>query len=731
MVIAAAAAAPSLDALRAGLADPERALISHAFEYAEHLYGERLLSTGEVAVTHALGMSASVAALNLDAASRAAALLFSVPDFERDAERRLEAEFGETVASLVLGISKLNELRVVTRESVEAGASASRDSQLESLRKMLLAMVQDVRVVLLRLASRTQTLRYLTRATDAGAAARRLSVARETMDLYAPLANRLGVWQLKWELEDLSFRFLEPELYRRIAGLIDERRAERDAFIARAIAELERGLASAGVRAQVTGRAKHIYSIYTKMRSKGLDFSQLRDVRALRVLVDEVSDCYTALSLVHELWQAIPGEYDDYIARPKPNGYRSLHTAVAAPDGRPLEVQIRTHDMHRQAELGVAAHWRYKEGEAKGGDPFVEKISMLRHMLAWRDEVVDASDWVENTKRAALDETIYVLTPQNRVIDLPRGATPVDFAYAVHTGLGHRCRGAKVNGSIVPLDHKLRNGDRVEIIAARSGAKEGPSRDWMNPALGFIASSRARNKVRQWFNALEREETIAAGRAAVERELHREGRDQASLSELASSLGFGNAEELFIAVGRETVGPRQLQLAIRGEAAEPAPDTLVPDARPATRAPGGILVVGVDRLMTQLARCCKPVPPDPIVGFVTRGRGVSIHRRGCASAARLAERNPERMLEVRWGAEAPGRSYSVDIVVQAGERIGLLRDVSDVLAREQVRVSAMQSQVREGRAILFLTLEVGSLEQLGRAFPLLLSVPGVASARRR
>ena len=734
MVIASISSSQPLDALSAGLGDADRHTLLQAFDYAAELYGERLLGTGEGARAHALGMALGIAELRLDVEARVAALLFAVPTFEKDAHKVLETRFGNTVAALVSDISRLNELRVVTRASIEDRDSASRASQIEILRKMLLAMVDDLRVVLLRLASRTQSLRYLAQA-GGSIIERRHAIAQETLDLYAPLANRLGIWQLKWELEDLSFRFLDPEVYKRIAGMLDARRAEREAFISRAVEELQRELGAAGMKAEITGRPKHIYSIWNKMRTKRLDFSELRDVHGLRVLVGEESECYSVLAVVHALWQPILNEFDDYIARPKENLYRSLHTAVIGPGGRPLEVQIRTHEMHRFAELGVAAHWRYKEQRSR--DPFDEKIAMLRRMLAWRDDIVDASDWVEHTKRAALDDTIYVLTPQNRVIDLPGGSTPIDFAYAVHTGLGHKCRGAKVNGAMVPLDHKLANGDRVEIIAARGGQASGPSRDWMNPALGYIASSRARNKVRQWFNALAMEQTLASGRALVERELQREGRTGANLTELAEALGFSKPEDLFAAAGRDEVGQRALQLAIRGEARgeageEPRLEPALPPetTRAPASAPGGIRIVGVDRLLTQLAGCCKPVPPDPIEGFVTRGRGISIHRQGCPSLAHLAERHPERLVEASWG-DTPGGSFPVDLVVRAAERIGLLRDVTDVLAREHVRVSALQSTVRQGSMVLFLTVAVASLEQLQRNLPLIRAVPGVVSAARR
>jgi GTP pyrophosphokinase len=717
-------AADEAEALATGLAPEERETLERALAFARDAYGDKVLGTGEPALAHALGLAANAAALRLDAEARIAGLLFAAPNYVRDSGEKLKAQFGERVASLVAGITRLNELRVVTRS---AGAQ-TRDAraQAEALRKMLLAMVQDIRVVLLRLASRTQTLRFLASAP----AEQRRDIARETLDIYAPLANRLGVWQLKWELEDLSFRYLEPEVYRKIAGLLEERRTEREAFIAAARERLARALAAQGVAAEVVGRPKHLYSIWNKMRVKALDFSQLHDVRALRVLVDDVKDCYAALGVVHDLWTPIPQQFDDYISRPKENAYRSLHTAVMAADGRPLEVQIRTHEMHREAELGVAAHWRYKEGlrrPARGGDALDERIAWLRQMLAWRDEIVDASDW---SRHAAPDDTVYALTPQGRVVDLPKGSTPVDFAYALHTDLGHRCRGAKVNGAMVPLNTPLANGDRVEIVTAKQGAQSGPSRDWLNPELGYIASSRARNKVRQWFNRDEMESTVAAGRAAVERELQREGRKDANLEELAARLGFGHADELFAAAGREEVGSRQIQSALRGEveAAVPA----APAVRPSRAQPAGsgILIVGVDRLMTQLARCCKPVPPDPIAGFVTKGRGVSIHRRDCASLARLVARAPERRIAADWGAQA-GRSFAADLVVQASDRQGLLRDVTEVLSREKINVTAMNTQTRQSIAAMQFTVEVDDAAHLQRALALVREVRGVMSASRR
>jgi len=711
------------DAINAGLSDEERRMLARALEFSEGAYRDKLLGTGEPAQAHALGIARSAAGLRLDVETRAAGLLFAVPAYVSDAQEKLESSFGPTVAMLVDGISRLNRLRVATR-----AAASGRDpgQQAEVLRKMLLAMVEDIRVVLLRLASRTQTLRWLAHAPEG----ERREVARETLDIYAPLANRLGVWQLKWELEDLSFRYLEPELYREIAAKLDARRGERETLVSQAIGELADELAAAGVKAEISGRPKHLYSIYSKMRAKSLDFAEIRDVTGVRVLVDEVKDCYTALGVVHNLWAPIPREFDDYISRPKANLYRSLHTAVVGPRGRALEVQIRTHEMHRDAELGVAAHWRYKEGARRGGgrsDVFDHKIAWLRQVLAWRDEIVDASDWVGQSKQAALDEDVYVLTPLGRVIDLPQGATPVDFAYALHTDIGHRCRGAKVNGAIVPLDYRLKNAEAVEIITAKSG---GPSRDWLNPALGYIHSSRARNKVRQWFNSQEHAGLVAAGRAAVERELQREGRRSASLDELAGRLGFAGPEDLFAAVAREEVGPRQLHTALRGET-KPAPlEVPVPQKARAAQARSGILIVGVDRLLTQLARCCKPAPPDRITGFVTKGRGVSVHRSECASLARLAARHPERVIGAEWGERA-GQVYPVDIVVRANDRQGLLRDVTETLSREKAHVTAAKTQTRDNLASMQFTIEIGDVDQLRRALAAIGSVRGVLAAARR
>lgn len=702
--------AAALEPIAEGLGARDRALLARALAFAEPLYAGQVLSTGEAVWPHALGLAAGLAAIGLDATGRAAGLLFAATKHVSDPEE-LKKAFGDEIAGLVAGVEKLYQLRVVTR-----GGHAD---QNEVLRKMVLGMVEDVRVVLIRLASRTQTLRWFAK----NAPQQRISYAKETLDIYAPLANRLGVWQLKWELEDLSFRFLEPQLYKKIAAMLDEKRVERQQYIANTVSLLKGELEQVGVKAEITGRPKHIYSIWNKMRTKGLDFEQLYDVRAIRVIVPEVKDCYAVLGVVHNLWQPIPREFDDYISRPKGNLYQSLHTAVIGPGGKTLEVQIRTEEMHRHAELGVAAHWRYKEGDrpTRSEDAFERKIAWLRELLAWRDEV---ADWGKSTREARLDDTIYVLTPQGKVIDLPAGATPVDFAYALHTDLGHRCRGARVDGHIVTLDAPLASGQRVEIVTAKTG---GPSRDWLSTERGFVHTHRARTKIRQWFNAKELAETTAAGRAKVEKVLKREGATQANLDALASRLGFGKPDDLFVAVAREEVNLKQLKTALGAESPVDEKTEIVRRKKPAS--PKGVLVVGgVDRLLTQLARCCKPVPPDPIRGFVTRGKGVSIHREDCPSLKRLAETNPERLIEAEWG-KGEG-AYAVDMTVTATDRRGLLRDIGDALSREKINVTAARTQNKDDLAFMRFSFEVANVAQLKRAFAIVRQLKGVIRVAR-
>ncbi len=721
-----------LAVLSAGVPTGDVERLKDAVAYAWERYGERSLGSGERVWSHALGMAVIIAGLKLDVESRIAALLFAIPAQDELGITHIEERFGKPAAHLVQGISRLNRLRPIAKGfvavDIEAGESnpAEMRAQVEVLRKMLLAMVEDIRVVLLRLASRTQTLRFYAANPDE----LRVQVARETLELYSPLANRLGVWELKWELEDLSFRFIHPDIYKTIAKQLDEKRSEREAFITDAVDRVRAELAEAGIaQAEIYGRPKHIYSIWNKMRKKGVGFAEVYDVRALRIIVDDVKDCYTALGIVHNLWTPISKEFDDYISKPKGNNYRSLHTAVECPDGRSLEIQIRTWDMHKHAELGVAAHWRYKEGaKAPGADAYDEKIAWLRQLLTWKNEVADSSDWVNHYKQAALDETIYVMTPQGRVVDLPSGSTPVDFAYRVHTDLGHRCRGAKVNGQLLPLNTPLETGQQVEILTAKLG---GPSRDWLNPALGYIHTKSARLKVRNWFSTLALEETLAEGRAVIAKELQRAGQTGANVEELARKLDFAKADDLYIAAARGDLNQRQFQSVVRGDASPEAlaPDTVEAKPRKPVEGNQGILIVGVDKLLTQLARCCKPAPPDEIQGFITRGKGISIHRADCSNFANLAALHPERVIETDWGTETTG-VFACDIVVDAHDRQGLLRDISEIFAREKLNVVGVNTQSRQGNAHMSFTVEITNLRHLQRTLALIHEVEGVVGVRR-
>jgi GTP pyrophosphokinase len=723
-----------LDSLSSIYSSADRERFVAAFEMAQQRVVDARGADGEPLLARALGAATLLGAQRFDPDSLTAALLLGLPSTAQYEREAVVAAFGDEVAALVEGVARMNSV-----QATPVGADPQqRAAQAENLRKMLLAMVDDIRVVLIKLAERTHAMRYLVNQGEAAperASGEASSVAREVIDVYAPLANRLGLWQLKWELEDLSLRALEPGEYRRVARLLDERRLDRERYIGEVTKALSRELNAAGIAADVTGRPKHIYSIVSKMRRKQIGIDALYDIRAVRILVDSVRDCYTALGLVHHLWTPLPGEFDDYIAKPKANNYRSLHTAVLGPEGKPLEVQIRTHEMHRHSEYGVAAHWRYKEGDVRPGGRdagFDDKIAWLRQILDWKDAVADTGDWLAAFKSSLFTDSIYVLTPQGKVVDLPRGATPIDFAYAVHTSLGHRCRGARVDGQMVPLDYALSNGQQVEIIAAKQG---GPSRDWLNPDLGYVQSHRARAKVRQWFKAQQHDATVAQGRTMVERELARLGQSALKLDAVAAKAGYVRADEFFAAFARDEINSRQVQAAITAVAqpavpAAPSEPEVVTRQSRAAGSGHGILVVGVDRLLTGLARCCKPAPPDPIVGFVTRGKGITIHRASCANVARIESREPERLIEASWGAPRE-QLFPVDIVVEASDRQGLLRDISELLSREKINVTAVNTQTRHHQARMAFTLEVESTVQLKRALQLARDIPGVFAADRR
>lgn len=702
-------------------------ILRHALELSQPLYAGKYLSTGEPVNQHVLGAVPVLALLRVDSDTLVAGMLQFVPDYLDGYKEKLQTVFNSTVAHLVEGVARMGRIPMLgTRDN--GSGTADRGAQVEALRKMLLAMAEDIRVVIIALAGRMQTMRYVV-VNSPG----RIEIAHETLDIFAPLANRLGLWQIKWELEDLSFRILEPERYKRIARLLEDTRIIREHYIALVVDKLHRELQQTGIKAEVTGRPKHIYSIHKKMKRKEVDFKEIHDARAVRILVNDVKDCYAALGVVHNLWVPIPKEFDDYIARPKGNDYRSLHTAVIGPEDKVVEVQIRTHEMHRHSEMGVAAHWRYKEG-AKRDAKYEEKIAWLRQILEWKNDIEDTGELAEHFKIALFQDSVYVLTPQGRVIALPKGSTPIDFAYHVHTDLGHHCRGAKVDDVMVPLDYPLQNAQRVEIISSKQG---GPSRDWLNPALAYLRSHRARSKVRQWFSGQEREDSLAQGRALAEKELQRHGMTALGLDKLASRFKFTKLDAFLAAVSRGDINSRQLGAILSSET-EPVATTgsaatgsgLLTARKSIPQPSGGILVAGVDKLLTALAKCCKPAPPDPIIGFVTRGRGITIHRQGCTSLSRLCEESAERLIVADWDS-SKGASYPVDIEIEALDRQGLLRDISNILSREKINVTATHTRSRDVTATMRFTLKITGLGQLDRVLVLIQNVPGVVSASRK
>ena len=631
-----------LDAMSNTFAPAEIGLIRNACELAEPLYAGQTELTGTPLMQHALGAAGILAGMGMDHETVTATVLHAVPGYLKDWAEIINKQFGNNVKVLVDGISRMEQIRQFS-EVCDNHDKEEAARQIETLRKMLLTMVDDIRVVFIKLAERTQTLRNLAGANPET----QTLIAQETRSIFAPLANRLGVWQLKWELEDLSVRYLEPELYKKVAKLLDERRVDRERYIADVIVQLEQTLKQNGIKGEVSGRPKHIYSIINKMRRKQIEFGELYDVRALRILTNDTQDCYAALSVVHELWPPIAGEFDDYIANPKGNGYRSLHTAVTGPRNLALEVQIRTHDMHHDSELGVAAHWRYKENRRSDAG-FDEKIAWLRQILAWKTELADSGSMQEQFRNELLQDRVYVFTPQGKVMDLPSGATPVDFAYTLHTDIGHRTRGAKIDGSIAPLNTRLKNGQRVEILTANQG---GPSRDWLSPALGFLQSSRNRAKVRVWFKSQNYDESVAQGRTQLDRELHRLGVTAINQEKLAQRLHYNKLEDFLAALGRNELTQRRIAVAIQAELPtkmieEAKPKVFKPVARKSEKA--DITVGGVNNLMTRIAKCCNPAPGDAIVGYVTRDRGITIHRKDCAFMLRMTESRLDRKLTAQW-----------------------------------------------------------------------------------
>lgn len=687
-----------------------RAAVNYLYAHA----GGVVTDSGTPLPQHALATAAILAGMRFDAETVAAALLAGLPESALDSEA-LEHVFGPSLTALILGAARLNRMDALF------SALAGEANQSESLRQMLLAMTDDIRVVLIKLAERVQTLREMAQAAPEA----RRKLALDARELYAPLANRLGVWQLKWELEDLACRYLEPETYRHIARLLDERRLDREWYIEQVITQLKQELGRAGLDGfEVSGRPKHIASILAKMRKKHLDFEDVYDVRAVRIITRDVKDCYHALGVVHSLWQPIPGQFDDYISRPKANGYQSLHTAVIGPENKALEVQIRTFAMHQEAELGVAAHWRYKEGGQ--GAALADKIAWLRQLLAWKADLAEHADLAQHFRHELFQDEVFVLTPQGKVVALPAGATPIDFAYAVHTELGHRCRGAKVDGQLVPLDTPLKTAQRVEILTVKEG---GPSRDWLNPHLGFIRTARARAKVRQWFKQLDHDIHVQEGRELMERELDRLNLTKVKHEQLATRLGYGKPEDLYAALGRGDLTSGQLARALQ-ELFLPPPAKPLVTTRSRITSPTGVLVEGEANLLTHLAGCCKPAPPDRIVGYTTRGRGVTIHRADCSVIRHLEPAQQARLLKAEWGSVA-GEVFAVDVEIVAQDRPGLLKDVSEILAQERINAIRVNTQTQDEIARMDFTLQVHGIDELTRFLSRVAHVRGVTEARRK
>ncbi|MGN0924400.1 GTP diphosphokinase [Ectopseudomonas mendocina] len=675
-----------------------------------------------------LDIAEILADLKLDQDSLVAAIIYRGVREGKITLAAVHQRFGPVVAKLIEGVLRMAAISasINPRESVVVGSQ----TQVENLRKMLVAMVDDVRVALIKLAERTCAIRAVKEADEE----KRQRVAREVFDIYAPLAHRLGIGHIKWELEDLSFRYLEPDQYKQIAKLLHERRLDREQYINDAMAHLRQELEATGIKADISGRAKHIYSIWRKMQRKGLQFSQIYDVRAVRVLVPEVRDCYTTLGIVHTLWRHIPKEFDDYIANPKENGYRSLHTAVLGPEGKVLEVQIRTHSMHEEAELGVCAHWRYKGTDVKSGsNHYEEKISWLRQVIEWHEELGDIGGLAEQLRVDIEPDRVYVFTPDGHAIDLPKGATPLDFAYRVHTEIGHNCRGAKINGRIVPLTYSLQTGEQVEIITSKQGS---PSRDWLNPNLGYVTTSRARAKIVHWFKLQDRDQNVAAGKQLLERELARMALVGADFDKLAEKANLKSAEDLFAALGAGDVRlahavnlAQQLVEPERGNEQLELIPRKAQGFKPGKR--GDIQIQGVGNLLTQMAGCCQPLPGDPIVGYITLGRGVTIHRQDCPTALQQSAREPERMIQVSWGP-VPVQTYPVEIVIKAYDRSGLLRDVTQVLLNEKLNVLAVntRSNKEDNTASMSITVEIPGLDALGRLLARIGQLPNIIEARR-
>jgi len=687
-------------------------IVQRAFDLAVSAHADQLRVSGEPYVTHPLAAAQILADIGIDPVAVAAAILHDVPEDTEYSLNDIEEKFGPEVARLVDGVTTLSKFSSHTHE----------ERQAENIRKMFLAMAVDIRVVLIKLADRLHNMRTL----YALPSDKQARIARQTLEIYAPLAERLGIWSIKWELEDLAFKNLEPENYRELARTLDTRRKSRESFVERAVEALRPELAAAGIEAELSGRPKHLYSIWKKMQRKGSEIGEIYDVYAIRILVEEVKDCYAALGVVHSMWRPIPNQFDDYIAVPKPNLYQSLHTAVMALDGKPLEIQIRTHAMHQVSEVGIAAHWRYKEG-SRADREYDAKLAWLRQVMDWQRDVSDATEFVEGVKLDVFQDQVFVFTPKGEVKDLPAGATPLDFAYRIHTDIGHRCIGAKINNRLVPLDYKLKNGDIVEIVTTKG--EHGPSRDWMN----VVRTSHAREKIRQWFKRQERDENIAHGRESLDRELRRLARTSLGavgaerILEIARAYKYENLDDFYAAIGYGAVGAQQVvtRLGVVDDAQLALPPTAPP---PSPLRAGGVRVKGVGDLLVRFGKCCHPIPGDPIIGFITRGKGVTVHLKNCQTV--LNERETARLIEVEWEG-SPQQTYPIAIRIEAYDRTGLLSDITQVMADNKVNILAANVAVTPDKtAMVKATLEVASVAQLARVMSRLEHLKDVTSVQR-
>lgn len=710
-----------IEILPEGTSPADRDLVKRAYKVAQKAHKGQKRASGEQYIQHCLAVAAILAELGAPIPAIMAGLLHDTVEDTELTLKDLKRDFGDEVASLVDGVTKLTQLpRVSRRDKGTKSVGASKgELAKETLRKTFLAMGDDVRVVVIKLADRLHNMRTLAHLP----AEKHRRIAEETLEIFAPLANRLGIWQMKWELEDLAFRYVYQEEYRGIAAHVDERRVDREKALREISLRLKSVLAELNIQAEVTGRPKHLYSIYRKMERKDVQFDMVYDVRGLRVIVESESQCYLALGVIHNEWKPVPGTFDDYIATPKDNFYQSLHTAVIYDDGKTLEVQIRTPEMHKNSEFGIAAHWHYKEGR-RSGDAFEQRILWLRRLMEWRQDIDDAADFVDAMKSDVFDDRVYVFTPKGDIIDLPAGSTPIDFAYHIHTDIGHRCRGAKVNGKLISLSNNLQTGDSVEVLTSKRG---GPSRDWLNPSLEMVKSQRARSKIRQWFRRRNRELNVSHGRLLLERELRRLGIEGISYERIAHDLGYSQVDDLLAAIGcgdvhlgkivAQVVEEDEQGLDIATEVEEVLPTELAGDE---------ISILGLSGLLVRLGRCCNPAPGDPIIGYITRGRGATIHHQGCPNVLRIKDR--ERLVQVSWGHAK--QTYPVSVRIQAYDREGLMRDVSTLVSNEGISMSSVHLSTKDSLAIFDLVMLITDIRQLSRVLNRLEALPNILEARR-